>query len=348
MNILIVKTSAIGDVIHTLPALAALRRTFPDGRIDWLVEEAAADIVSGHPALNRLLIARRKSWIRMWKAGDRGRAVREVRRFVRALREVRYDLLIDFQGLLKSSIWVLFARAERKVGFGRGMEHAEMSYLFLNERIPAVSMDLHAVERERRLLRALGVEPGEVDFQVPFSREDLERARGLVKDAGGDGGLVAINPMTTWPTKHWLPERFARLGDRLVESGRTVVFTGGVADRKGVGEIQLLMRRPAKNLAGMTSLKELAALFSLAQAVVTTDTGPMHLAAAVGTPVVALFGPTAPWRTGPWGANHRVIRLGLPCSPCFKKQCPHGRPDCMEEIDVDEVLAAVGEVCWRI
>lgn len=346
LNILIVKTSAIGDVIHTLPALNCLRRAYPTARITWLVEEAAADVVIGHPALDRVLVAGRKGWMREWRAGRRLAAWSQAQRFLRELRDTRYDLLIDFQGLLKSGIWVALAKAGRKVGFGRGMEHAEMSYLFLNEQVPAVSMEMHAVDRELHLLRAIGVECPEVRFELPLTTADHQAAAELLETHGiaPEQPFVAINPMTTWPTKHWQLDKFAELADRLAESGKAVVFTGGPADRAGVAAIGAMMRQKAVNLAGATSLKSLAAIFARAQAVVSTDTGPMHVAAAVGTPVVALFGPTAPWRTGPYGGKHQIIRLGLPCSPCLKKQCQFDTTACMADIPVSEVVQAVMKI----
>ena len=343
MNILIVKTSAIGDVIHTLPALHCLRHHYPDAHITWLVEAAAADVVLDHPALDRVLVAGRREWIKEWRAGERSAAWRQAWRFVQELRDIRYDLLLDFQGLLKSGIWVAMARATRKVGFGRGMEHAEMSYLFLNERVPAVSIEMHAVDREMHLLRAIGIECQEVRFDLPVSAPDRAAAQALLQEHGieADRPFVAMNPMTTWPTKHWLPEKFAELADRLIEAGTPVVFTGGPADQAGVAAIVNAMQQKAANLAGRTSLKILAALYGQASVVVSTDTGPMHVAAAMNTPVVALFGPTAPWRTGPYDGSHQIIRLGLACSPCLKKECRHATTACMNEIAVDAVLASV-------
>jgi len=343
VNILIVKTSAIGDVIHTLPALNCLRQHFPEAHITWLIEEAAVDIVQGHPALDRVLIARRKEWIRMWRQGQRLAALQQALRFAQTVRDTRYDLLIDFQNLLKSSIWVALAHAKRKIGYGRGMDHSEMSYVFLNEKIPAVSMDQHAVDRELQLLRSIKIDCKDVVFDLPISNGSRQSALDLLRINGAASGrpLVAINPMTTWPTKHWQDEKFALLADRLVDEGNTVVFTGGENDRQAIGNICAMMRHEASNLAGQTSLKELAALYGLANALVTTDTGPMHIAAAVGTPVVALFGPTAPWRTGPYGDKNRVIRLTLSCSPCLKRDCPLGTRACMKQIMVEDVVAAV-------
>ena len=341
MNILIVKTSAIGDVIHTLPALNALRRKYPEARIDWLVEEAAADLLIGHQAIDTVLISRRKAWILDLKQGRVLAAWRGFADFVKRLREIEYDLLIDFQGLLKSGIFVGLARAKRKVGFGKGMEHAEGSYLFLNEPIPPVNMDQHAVIRELLLLKAIGIECEEVVFALPVTNEQREKIGQLLAAEGivSAKPLVAINPMTTWETKHWRNERFARVADQLLEKGMAVVFSGGPQDVQGIEEIRAAMTGKAATLAGRTTLKDLAALYERAAVLITTDTGPMHLAAAAGTPVVALFGPTAPWRTGPFGEGHRVLRAEISCSPCLKRQCDRGHV-CMEQITVDKVVQA--------
>lgn len=343
-NILIVKTSAIGDVTHTLPALNALRRKYPAARITWLVEEAAAGLLEGHPALDRLLVSRRQHWARELRRGPRRAwaALGEAFRFLRELRDTPYDLLLDFQGLLKSGVLVALARARRKVGFGRGMAHAEGSWIFLNERVAAVDMNIHALERELLLLQAIGVETPEVTFALPITEAHRHRVEGLLAAAGVDRSrpLVAINPQATWPTKLWWPERFAELADRLAARGRAVVFTGSPGDREEIGRIIAAMRAPAANLAGATSLLELAALYEMAKVVVSTDTGPMHIAAATGTPVVAIFGATAPWRTGPWGKQHQVVRVELACSPCLKKHCPRER-ECLRWVSVAMVAAAV-------
>jgi heptosyltransferase-1 len=342
MNILIVKTSAIGDVTHTLPALHTLRRHYPDARITWLVEEAAAGIVEGHPHIDRLLVSRRKSWLRNL-GRKRIQTLREILAFLGELRDTRYDLLLDFQGLLKSSMFIALCRADRKVGFGRGMEHAEMSYLFLNERIPPVSMETHAVDRELALLRAIGIDTGDAGYSLSLSADEYRQIDAMLQEQGVDPQrpLIAINPMTTWPTKHWHAKGFTEVADRLCDRGYQVVFTGGPDDAAAITEMQKEMRQRSVSVAGRTTLKTLAALFSQATAVVSTDTGPMHIAAGVGTRVVALFGPTAPWRTGPYGNIHQVLRLEMPCSPCFKRLCPLGTSACMRQITADAVLKAV-------
>jgi heptosyltransferase I len=345
LKILIVKMSAIGDVIHTLPALTALRRHYPGAQIDWVIEQTAVEAVRGHKALDRLLIWQRKSSIKQFLSGNRYAVVEEIRRLARELRTTRYDLVIDFHALLKSSLWVLLARANRKAGFGRGMEHSEGSHIFLNERVPAISMDVHALDRGLALLNALGVATGQVVYDFPILEENGTEARRALEAAGmkPEDRLLAIHPMTLWPTKLWDNRRFGQLADRLIEKGFRVAFTGGAADVPVIDQICGGMRHCAIRLDGCTSLKTLAAVYRLALVVISTDTGPMHIAAAVGTPVVALFGPTAPWRTGPYGKEHTVLRVGLDCSPCFRKHCLTTRYEpmaCMRRITVDHVVDA--------
>jgi lipopolysaccharide heptosyltransferase I len=348
VNILIVKTSAIGDVIHTLPSLWSLRTHFPEAHITWLVEESAADLVIGHSAVNRVLVARRKTWLHDLRSGRILRAFSGFLGFIRELRDTRYDLVIDFQGLLKSAVWVILARGMRKAGFGRGMEHAEHSYLVLNERVPAVDMNQHAIDRSLLLLEGIGVPATDIRYAVPISAQQESEALALLRKYGvqAEDRMVAINPMARWPTKLWEAQSFAALADRLEGEGIRVVFTGGQEDGPAVDEIGRLMMRRHRRVDGKTSLNQLAALYRRAQVVVTTDSGPMHLAAAVGTPVVALFGPTAPWRTGPYGRNHVVLRTDLSCSPCFKKQClttVYEDRACMRRLTVDHVVHAVME-----
>lgn len=345
MNILIVKLSAIGDVIHTLPALNAIRKHYPDAHIAWLVEEDAASIVDGHEALDRIIVSKRKRWIRSLRSASFLSTIKEIYNFIKVLRDTYYDMILDFQALLKSGILIALARSRRKIGFGKGLEHMEYSYFFLNERIPAVNMEIHALSRGMMLIEALGIPSNEIEYKLPVSNNDRKRVDGLIMQYGMKGArlLIAVNPIAKWETKLWQNEKFARLADAIIdEYDAEIIFTGGTEDRSMIQNIMSAMKGRALNLAGHTTLKMLAAVYEKTALVISTDTGPMHLAAAVGTPVVALFGPTAPWRTGPYGSGHKVVRVDSECSPCYKRGCE--TIDCMHQITVDQVMVEVRSV----
>ncbi len=342
MNILIVKLSAIGDVIHTLPALNAIRSHYPDAHITWLVEEAAASLVEGHEALDRVLVSKRKRWMRGLRTSSFFTTISEIYRFIKALRDIDYDMILDFQALLKSGVLIALARGQRKIGFDKGLEHMEHSYIFLNERIPAVDMEIHALSRGMMFMDALGIPSNTVEYKLPVSSHDHEKVDGLMRTYGmlGAKPLIAINPVAKWETKLWSNKKFSQLADILIDRyDAKIVFTGGPDDGPTIQDIMVAMKGQAVNLAGHTTLKMLAALYEKMVFVVSTDTGPMHMAAAVKTPVVALFGPTAPWRTGPFGTGHQIVRAIPECSPCFKRECK--TIDCMEQISVQQVIDAI-------
>ncbi len=335
MNLLIVKLSAIGDVIHTLPSLAALRRLYPEAHITWVVEEAAADLVLGHPLLDRVLIFRRKNWISDLRKGRFQAVRREAGEFIAQLRDRRYDLVIDFHGLLKSSFVVFLSKGKRKLGYDSWQE---MSKLFINEKIPE-DMNKHAVDRYLDFPRHLGAKPAPPEFILPALPQAETHSDALLAHHGLEKKkYIAVNPVALWETKLWDDAKFAKLADIISEKLKIpVVFTG--RDKETLDKITAKMSTKGINIGGQTTLPELANIYKNARAVITTDSGPMHLAAAVGVPVIALFGPTDPARTGPYGAGHTVIRAGLSCSPCLLKKC--ATRQCMEAISPEQVFAAV-------
>ncbi len=343
MEILVVKMSALGDVIQALPVIPALKQAFPEARLHWLVEEEAEPILRSHSGVDRVLVSRRRGWARELRNPSQwASALRGVGELVSQLRGIRYDIAVDLQGLLKSGLWMGLAPARRKVGFNGTREG---SHLFLTERVPVAYPDMHAVERYLSLVEAIGGVTNRVDFGLIPSEEARGRLRGLLQEAGWEPGTpyVVLVPGARWATKRWGEVSFAQVADGLHRTlGLRVAITGVSADRPLARRILQGMREQALDLTGRTDLPALMALLAGAKAVVSTDSGPMHLAAALGTPAVCLFGPTAPWRTGPYGRGHRVIRAAVSCSPCFRRQCPH--PICMDRIRPEEVEEAVGEV----
>lgn len=336
MKVLIIKLSSIGDVVHTLPALDALKKGFRakgvKARIDWLVEEAASGILKGHPLIDEVITVRR-GW---------ARNIRENLQTARRLRERRYDLALDFQGLLKSGAWVWLTAAKRRVGFSNSRE---LSHVFLNEKLPAYDPERHAVDRYLDLARHVVGVGGPVDAPAfTIGLGDEERSiREKLDRKGVKGPFFVMVTRARWATKLWNDEKFVELARRIAgEKGLRPVLIGGPSDASDLSSMAGAIGKGAVSLAGETDLKELTALMKLSRFAVTVDSGPMHIAAAAGARIIALFGPTAPWRTGPYGDWHIVIRKSIDCSPCFKRECRDAK--CMNLISVDEVLQAVNSL----
>jgi lipopolysaccharide heptosyltransferase I len=341
-SILIVKLSAIGDVVHSLPLLEVLRKNFPEARIDWLVEEEGSQIIEGHKDLDRVIVSHRKSWQkRFLRVNQKAAVLKEIREFIGSLRTLQYDLVIDLQGLFKSGLLTGLSRGRRKIGFTGGGK--EGSYLFLTERPHFFDYDKHALDRYLAAAESLSCTINSFKGEIPIRPIDKERVDRLLRHHSLDQEvMVAINPVARWATKLWDEQNYAPLADKLQrELSCKVLFTGSKGDRPLIARIVERMETHPLNLAGEVNLKELAYLYTRCRLVISTDTGPMHIAAAMNTPVVALFGPTAPWRTGPYGRAHRVIREELSCSPCFKKKCSHR--SCMSSITVDRVFGTAKE-----
>jgi heptosyltransferase-1 len=331
-RILLVKLSSFGDVLHALPTLEALRDAYPHARITWLVEAAYAPLLSGHPALDDVWIAPRLRPAEFFSGSNPAR----LRRLVQQLRARPFDLVVDVQGLLKSAVWAALARSPRKVGYDKTRE---LSYLPLTERVKPFDPEAHAVWRYLNLAHYLGAPPAPPRFRLGLDAAvDIS---GLIP-AAPDRPLVVLHPGARWTSKLWPPASWATLSEWFHGRGFQVAVTGSAADRELVADITAQCRAPFINLAGRTSLAQLAAVLRQARLAVTTDTGAMHLTAALGTPVAALFGPTAPWRTGPFGDGHQVVRLGMPCSPCFKRQCP--APRCLNDLYPAMVEAACEKI----
>ena len=338
-RILIIKLSAIGDLVHALPFLEVLKKRFPHARIDWLVEEDAYQVIKGHPAINHVIVSGRKAWQRRLLNGKEFLpAMKEISNFIRDVRRYKYDLVIDLQGLLKSGILVCLSKGRQKIGMTGSREGAG---IFLNVPPFPVDYNQHALKRYLSVARYLGCDISSWKGDIPVFESDKRAVRRLLdKHRLLKRPIIAINPMARWETKLWEPDRFADLADRIRDNlSCDIIFTGSGNDKKVIKEISGMMKERPVNLAGKTSLKELACLYSISGALVTTDTGPMHIAAAMGCPVIALFGPTDPLRTGPYGRSHRVVRADLECSPCFKKSCSH--KNCMKDITVEMVFEAV-------
>lgn len=338
MRILIIKLSSIGDVVHTLPALFALRKRFPDAEIDWLTEGPSESLLKHHPLIDNLLIFRKDD---LKRNPFSLKNLREMLKLVGNLRRRRYDLVCDFQGLFKSGIFAFLSGGRRRLGFDGTRE---FSYIFLNERLPPYDPDIHAVERYMEIPSSLGAHC-EIKFTIPILKKDRDRVDSLLNSYGvlKKDRMVLINPWARWESKLWDKRAFALLCNEIIDRyGFKVILVG---DKEAVGynnEILSLCKGGVINLTGLTNLRELAYLMSLAISLITLDSAPMHIASAMGTKVVALFGPTSPKRTGPYGEGHVVIRKGLACSPCFLRRCKG--MECMKDIKVEDIIVGLDKI----
>jgi heptosyltransferase I len=324
-NILIIKPSSIGDVVHTWPIWNLLRRHYAKARISWLVTPACAGIIDGLPNL-RLLRFERRGWARAWYSPS---AAGDLIRFCRDLRRDHYDLVLDVQGLFRSAWLAFMTGAPVRVGFANAREFA---WLFYTHRIPVPTMDQHAVDRYLSLLPAIGCPSAPVEFPFPVADTHRQTVRALLKDIGP---FAVLCPGANWETKRWPIERFAELVQPLKDRfGLNCVVTGGPEVAELGNHIP-----GAVNLCGKTSLMEVAALFEAASVVIANDSGPMHIASALGRPLVSIFGPTNPIRTGPYGRMETVVRANLECMPCYSRTCTQHNHRCLQELGVEPVLA---------
>ena len=333
-RILIVKMSSIGDVVHSLPFLEVIKHNFPYAKIDWVVEEAALEILRDHPALNHIIVSRRKTWQKNLKKGFHVFSVtREARKLYKEIRSVKYDIVIDLQGLFRSGLLVGLSRSEKKIGLSGAREG---SGLFFTP-VP-VNYEQHAVDRYLQIAESMGCDLSlQQGGRIPVSDRDRERVKKLLEYpcSGIDRPIVAINPVARWDTKMWDPTRMGLLAEKLQkELSCRIVFTGSQGDKALIESVLQNIEEKPLNLAGKTTLKELACLYSQCRLMITADTGPMHIAAAMGCRVMAIFGPTDPIRTGPYGKGHVVVQSGADCAPCLKRNCDAMK--CMDMISVDQ------------
>jgi heptosyltransferase I len=332
LRILLVKLSSFGDVLHALPTLEVLRDAY-SAHITWLIEAAYAPLLAGHPALDEIWEAPRLHPSELLTGSNPSR----LRILLRHLRSQPFDLVLDLQGLLKSALWVALARSPRKVGYDRTREG---SFLVLTERVPPFNPESHAVLRYLNLAHYLGAPHTPPCFRLSLDA-GVDTSRLI--PAEDVRSLAVLHPGARWASKLWPAASWARLAEWLSHDlGFKVAITGSRADEGVIAKIIGTTRAPVLNLAGRTSLPQLTSILRKSRLAVTTDTGAMHLAAALETPVVALFGPTAPWRTGPFGEGHQVVRLGVACSPCFKHHCPG--PRCLSDLTPAMVMAACEKI----
>jgi len=349
-RILIVRLSAFGDVVHCLPLLDALRRARPEAEIGWVVEEKAASLLEGHPQIDRLWVlprARIEAHVRSFQIVS---ALRVLWGFLRELRAAGYELVIDAHCNLRASLTGLLSGAPRRIGFSKTFAKEGAQHLLTEHVEPRKEAPLK-VQRTLELLRPLGIDGA--DARPKLAIPDAARARAeerLGKRTGAQ--VVAMHPGVSGigAIKQWEPARYAAVARRLAdEAGLRSVVTWGPGERALAEEVVAASAGAAQIGPETGSILDLAALLAASDLVIGSDSGPLHLAAALGVPVVGLYGPKDPEVYGPWDARTgevgRVVRRPVHCSPCTLRTCSNWI--CMPAIQVDDVVAAALEELGR-
>ncbi len=326
---LIVRLGALGDLIHAIPAVAALRRRYPDAQIDWMVDPRYVDLIGLLEAVDGIIPVDPRDLL---QAGARA----EVLGRLRALRASRYDVVIDLQGLLKSALLARVAGGRRTIGFPRA-QLREPAARFCYTETPDPGAAAHVIRKNLGLLRAVGVTDHEVDF--PLLVESTWAVESVVSRFGA-GGYALMNPGAAWPNKRWPPARFGALAAAIRRDHDLTSLVLWGPGEEGLADAVVAAASGAAALAPPTTIVDVLGLAREARLMVSGDTGPLHLAAAMGTPIVSLFGPTQPERNGPWSAADISLSRAQTCACLYERQCRRAAR-CLDEISVEEVTDAV-------
>ncbi len=322
-KIIIVKPSSLGDIVHSLPFLNVLKTCFPKAEIHWVIAKGLEGLLEGHRMIDRLWIIHKDMWKKITYAR---RTVKEIKLLLKELKKEKYDLAVDLQGLLRSGIITKATGAHVRVGFH---EAREGSRFFYTHKVKG-GKDIHAVDRYLKIADYLGCDIKDVRFSLP-SYSTSSPNQSLFSEE-----YAVIIPGARWKTKIWPTEKFGKLASKL--SLKTVIV-GSNSEIEAADTIIKLSQGKSISLAGKTDLKELVEVIRHAQFVISNDSGPMHIAAALNIPVFAIFGPTDSIRTGPYGEGHVIIRENVSCAPCFKKTCKDMK--CMKNLSVEKVYKII-------
>lgn len=355
---MIIRLSAIGDVINTLPALRLLRKHYPDAYIGWAVEERAKDLLAGDPDINELIVFRRSKYV-----FSPGNIFGAVPGFIKSLRRTDYDVALDFQGNLKSGLVAFLSRARQRIGFAPPASK-EYNYLFNNQTVPLPEPRINRIQKNLYLLKALGIYNAE-SFKRPFI--DIKNlisvnplalseanvcpsactepfvTQGKLSECVVSNKLVMIHPGTSafGLFKRWAPDRYAQLADRLISELKCdVLLSWGPGEKELADGIAWKMKDKPIIMDALLNLKQLAVVLSKATLFIGSDSAPLHLANILQRSLIGLYGPKDPVVYGPWPnrPDAVIVRKELECSPCIKRTCDD--PRCMDAITVDDVFNA--------
>lgn len=335
MHFLIVKLSSIGDVIHTLPAVAALRRAFPESRISWVVERSAGVILAGNSTVDEIIVIDTRRWRKALLKTNTWQAVSET---TRKLRGEPIDVAFDFQGLIKSGMISALAGSRYRLGFSNDGLREEVSRFFLTHQV-VIDRRVHVIEKNLQLVRSIGVtHSGNYEFPIVVSPEDETYIDKWLTDNSIEQ-FVILNPGGGWPTKLWSPAKFAQISDWLWQQYRLESLVTYGPGEEGMADAIVTQAKLGHARKIDTTLKQFVVLSRRALLFVGGDTGPLHIAAACHTPIVGIYGPTEPNRNGPFDPLDITVGLDVECRPnCYRRRC--ATIECMD-ISVAMVAQAI-------
>ena len=333
-RIVLLKPSALGDIVHSLPVLTALRRRFPQSHIRWVVNQGYADLLNGHPDLDEVLVFDRSA-----AGGGLLRGARSYARLADEIRRLRPDLVIDLQGLFRTGLLALACGAARRVGLSTAREGAVWFY---TDVVKVADFEaIHAVDRLWLIAEALGAGGALKQFRLVLPEEAQLWANDQLADRPRPWLMVGVG--SRWPTKRWPLDYFAALARRAQgRFGGTVVFVGGGDEAAPADGVAAKLAGPTLNLAGRTTLPQLTAVLAEADVMLANDTGPLHVAAALGRPVVAPYTCTKVLLTGPYGGESGCVETRVWCGGSRLKRCR--RMECMAELTPDRLWPRLEEV----
>lgn len=337
MKILIVKPSSLGDVIHALPFLGAIKEIYPDAQIDWVVNPVYQDLLIHNPSISKVLIFDRYIWKKSFTAG-----YKNFYALVKEMQLAKYDLVIDLQGLMRSALISFYSGAKERAVINNTREGAS---LFYRKYIGSSEKNIHAVDRIMTAAIDLGWKKRKLtkdDFAIFVPNQVTQKINELLGQKSEK--LIVVNPFTRWESKTWNVQNYASLIKELLAKGFNVALTGTPFD-KSQGDIILSLVEDQRlmSFVGKTTLIDLVALLKKAALIISADSGPVHMANALGIKSLTLFGPTSPARTGAYLDGNIILSVDAKCSPCFKKKCPltENKNFCMSDITVEKVLSLI-------
>ncbi len=341
-RILIIKPSSLGDIVHTLPVVHALKRSFPNCFIGWIVQQAFAPLLEADKSIDCIYPiyipstsepqAGRFAWLAAFQA-----TLQTLKKLHHQLQQAPYHLVLDLHASFRSGLLGSCNNGGVRIGF---RDAKELNTLFQDQLVTVPDAVHHAQAKNLLFCQHVGIVPTDEDFYLSRLEEDRKVVQVFLHEQGvTNNKIIYANPAARWQTKFWPIENWALLADTFAKNGSVLIFGGSEQDMAYIKTIASLMSTRAVIAAGALNLAQSAALISQSALYVGLDSGPMHIAALAGVPVVALFGPTHPERVGPWQVAHRIVRAaGLDCLECRKRHCSH--LSCMKEISVQMVAAA--------